>query len=267
MRSATILSALGLIAVASAQTSTTCNPLEKSCPIDPALAQSRTFDLTSEKGLDGFTVSAGKPVFDSESGAALAVTKEKRSSTRIDSSFYMFFGTLSVVMKAAPGAGIVSSIVLLSDDLDELDWEFVGNQYSQVQTNYYGKGNATTYTRGMNITMDNPTEDYHNYTYNWQKDKTEWILDGNVVRTLLPEDAVNGTQYPQTPCAVHVGIWPAGDSANAAGTILWAGGEVDYSKGPYNMYVKSIEATDASTATSYKYGDTTGTWQSIQLEG
>lgn len=41
----------------------------------------------------------------------------------MNTEFYIFFGTVSVVMKASPGPGICSSIVLLSDDLDEIDWE------------------------------------------------------------------------------------------------------------------------------------------------
>jgi ribosomal protein S5 len=40
----------------------------------------------------------------------------------IQSNFMMFFGSVEVVMKAAPGAGIVSSFVMESDDLDEIDW-------------------------------------------------------------------------------------------------------------------------------------------------
>ncbi len=43
-------------------------------------------------------------------------------------------------MKAAPGAGIVSSVVLESDDLDEIDWEWVGATAGEAQSNYFGKG-------------------------------------------------------------------------------------------------------------------------------
>jgi hypothetical protein len=42
-------------------------------------------------------------------------------------------------MKAAPGVGIVSSIVLQSDNLDEVDWEWIGGVDSRVQQNYFGK--------------------------------------------------------------------------------------------------------------------------------
>lgn len=41
-------------------------------------------------------------------------------------------------MKAASGRGIVSSIVLESDDLDEIDWEFIGGDNGKVQSNFYG---------------------------------------------------------------------------------------------------------------------------------
>lgn len=40
----------------------------------------------------------------------------------MQSNFYIFFGVVSTVMKAAPGQGIISSIVMESDDLDEVDW-------------------------------------------------------------------------------------------------------------------------------------------------
>lgn len=47
----------------------------------------------------------------------------------------------------------------------------------------------------------------------------------------------------------------------------WAGGETDYSKGPYTMYLKSMTVTDYSTGSSYRYSDNTGSWQSIVAEG
>ena len=51
----------------------------------------------------------------------------------------LHFGYVEVVMKAAPGVGIISSIVLQSDNLDEVDWEWIGGVDSRVQQNYFGK--------------------------------------------------------------------------------------------------------------------------------
>lgn len=44
------------------------------------------------------------------------------SGPTMQTNFYMFFGYVEVTMQAAPGAGIVSSFVMESDDLDEVDW-------------------------------------------------------------------------------------------------------------------------------------------------
>lgn len=74
------------------------------------------------------------------SGAEFTITKSGDSPT-IQSKWYIFFGRVSFFLKAAPGTGIVSSAILESDDLDELDWEWLGGSdyVSKVQTNYFGK--------------------------------------------------------------------------------------------------------------------------------
>jgi hypothetical protein len=98
---------------------------------------------------------------------------------------------------------------------------------------------------------------------NWTETTTTWLIDGNAVRTLNFADAVGGQNYPQTPMNIRLGNWVAGDPKNAPGTIQWAGGLTDFSQGPFNMYVQSVKVINYNPATSYQYGDTTGTWQSI----
>ncbi|CAJ2500838.1 Uu.00g036910.m01.CDS01 [Anthostomella pinea] len=55
-------------------------------------------------------------------------------------------------MQTAPGIGVISSAVLMSDDLDEIDWEFSGNDFGQstptLQTNWFGKGITGIWDRG-----------------------------------------------------------------------------------------------------------------------
>jgi hypothetical protein len=64
---------------------------------------------------------------------------------------------------------------------------------------------------------------------------------------------------------VRIGNWIGGNPSNAAGTISWAGGLSDMSKGPFNMYVESVSITNYSPAAADQYGDTSGTYQSIKL--
>jgi beta-glucanase (GH16 family) len=113
--------------------------------------------------------------------------------------------------------------------------------------------------------MDNPTEDFHTYTIDWTSTELVWQVDGKTQRALKATDA--GDQYPQTPMLIKLGVWSGGDSSNAPGTIAWAGGNTDYSAGPYTMVVQSISVTDYSTGKSYTYSDQTGSWSSIKAAG
>ena len=192
------------------------------------------------------------------------IINERGDAPTIQSEFYIFFGVVEVWLKAATGQGVVSSIVLESDDLDEIDWEFLGGNTTHAETNYFGKGNTTSYDRAIYYPVDNPQENFHNYTTEWTAEKIEWSIDGTVVRTLNYSDANGGANFPQTPMNVRLGVWAGGDSANSNYTVEWAGGPVDYTKGPYTMIVNKARVTDYSTGSEYKYGDKTGSWQSIQ---
>lgn len=84
---------------------------------------------------------------------------------------------------------------------------------------------------------------------------------------MLYADAVGGRNYPQTPVNVRIGIWAGGDPANDPGTIEWSGGETDYSAGPFTMVLEKIEVVNENPAKSYSYGDLTGDYQSIKMDG
>lgn len=140
--SALLASPVLFSALASAQTYSDCNPMLKckftplvrigssgilahfitaGCPANPAL--SGTFSHTYGAEDSHFRYLAGKDMirYGGPDGAIFRVEKSKDSPT-IVSNFYIMWGKFEVTMKAAPGAGIVSSIVLQSEDLDEIDW-------------------------------------------------------------------------------------------------------------------------------------------------
>ena len=106
----------------------------------------------------------------------------------------------------------------------------------------------------------------HNYTVNWQADKTEWLVDGVVMRTLNYADANRGTNYPQTPMRLKVGTWAGGDTTlNSAGTVAWAGGATNYAQGPFVATLQSVTVINANPAASYTYGDQSGSYSSIRV--
>ena len=158
--------------------------------------------------------------YDSE-GASFTIAKQG-DAPLIQSKWYIMFGRVECVIKTAPGTGIVSSAVLQSDDLDEIDWEWLGINNLYVQTNYFGKGNTGSYNRGATHDNQGNHDDYHTYTIDWTSEQIVWQIDGQTVRAITPQDA--GDQYPQSPMMVKVGAWAGGDPNNAPGTIRksWA---------------------------------------------
>jgi hypothetical protein len=142
----------------------------------------------------------------------------------------------------------------------------MGGNTTHAETNYFGKGNETSYDRAFYYPVSsNVQENFHNYSVLWTSDQLQWLIDGQVVRTLPYAAANGGANYPQTPMTLRMGIWAGGDSGNSPGTIQWAGGLTDYTKGPYTMYVQSATVNDFSTGKAYEYSDHSGSWQSIKV--
>ncbi|KAI1765332.1 glycoside hydrolase family 16 protein [Hypoxylon sp. FL1150] len=248
---------------ATAQTYTSCDPLSATCSADTALGMTIDVDFTQGE-VNSFTAS-GSPTYSSDDGVTFTVSKSG-DAPQLNSVFYIMFGRVEFSLKAAPGTGIVSSFVLQSDDLDEIDWEWLGADSTEVQSNYFGKGETTSYNRGQLHEMGDTQSDFVTYVLDWTSDRIVWEADGTVLRTLEASDAETN-QYPQTPMMVKFGAWSGGDSSNAEGTIEWAGGETDYSQGPFSMSVKSVQITDYSTGSSYSYSDNSGDWTSITSDG
>ncbi|CAK7273425.1 hypothetical protein SEPCBS57363_005646 [Sporothrix epigloea] len=248
-----------------AQVSTLCQPLNTTgCPADPAFGTDHMFTFNSTPAIEFWVPTAGSVVYSTENGAQFTINKQGDSPT-IRSSFYIFFGRTEMMIKAATGTGVISSIMFLSDDLDEIDLEFMGGNQSFVESNYFGKGRQDYKNAIYHPVNGGISNDFHNYTVLWTNESLNYYIDGAKVRTLLPREANNTFNYPQTPMRISMGIWAGGDPSLPEGTREWAGGTTDYTKGPFNMYVKSARVTDYSTGKEYSYGDHTGSWESIKV--
>lgn len=60
--------------------------------------------------------------------------------TLVSSTHYVWYGKISVTMTSSQGQGVVSAFILMSDVKDEIDFEFVGDDVSHAQSNYYYQG-------------------------------------------------------------------------------------------------------------------------------
>jgi len=195
---------IAALPAAYAQTSTMCNPMEKTCPKDVAL-NSATFTsnfATDPKADASWSKAAYTTITYDDQGAQFRIAKQGQAPT-IQTNFYFFFGRVDVTMKSSPGQGIVSSIVLQSDDLDEVDWEFLGSVDNKVQTNFFGKGNTTSYDRMIEYGVQNAQEAWHTYSLDWTPERLQWIIDGTVVRELKYTDDVALNGKVSTLCPAH----------------------------------------------------------------
>lgn len=246
----------------SAQTYSECNPLNTdTCSPNNALGMTINVDFTNGE-VNSFAAS-GSPSYDGDNGVSFTVS-QGGDAPQLGSLFYIMFGRVEITMKAAHGAGIVSSLVLESDTLDEIDIEWLGADADEIQTNYFGKGQTTTYNRGQFHEVVGTQSEWITYTVDWTQDEIVWMAGGTVVRTLRADEAEEN-QYPQTPMQVKFGSWAGGDpNHNPSGTVSWARGPTDYSDGPFTMSVRSLVVTDYSTGKEYRYTDNSGSWGSIE---
>lgn len=60
--------------------------------------------------------------------------------TLLANNHYMWYGKVSAKLKSSRGKGVVTAFILLSDVKDEIDYEFVGSDLGNAQTNYYFQG-------------------------------------------------------------------------------------------------------------------------------
>jgi hypothetical protein len=113
--------ALAAIPLATAQTFSDCNPIERTdCPTKAGLNAAEYFVDFTKGAPVGWTVTSNALEYGPE-GAKFSIKAIGEGPT-IQTDWHILGGYVEVVLKAAPGAGVVSSMVLQSDVLDEIDW-------------------------------------------------------------------------------------------------------------------------------------------------
>lgn len=91
------------------------------------------------------------------------------------------YGFYSVCMRAAKCSGVISSFFTYTNSpvWDEIDIEFLGKDLTQIQFNYY-TGGVGGHEFVLNLGFD-ASQDFHEYSFDWQKDGITWYIDGVAV--------------------------------------------------------------------------------------
>ncbi|GLA11519.1 hypothetical protein AnigIFM62618_005485 [Aspergillus niger] len=275
-----------------------CNPLESysldSCTPEP-ICKNQTYTFTNMDNAvlyDHYLgnaseydwVYSGYPKIKNES---LWLTMPNGTTGSLYSlNHYIWYGKISAKIKSSRTQGVVTGFILMSDDFDEIDLEWVGYNLSSAQTNFYFQG-VENYTNEVNaaVSTGNTFDEWHTYTIDWKPDVLEWLIDGTVMRTLTKNSTYNATsgiyQYPQTPSRLEMSIWPGGSEAEGQGTIEWAGGLIDWDSTDIKEYGYfyaqykdiTVECYPAPSGTidkgdiSYVYTSDSGLSDTIELSG
>ncbi|KAJ2783726.1 putative glycosidase CRH2, partial [Coemansia interrupta] len=157
------------------------------------------------------------------------------------------YGRVTARIKtAAVALGTVTAFIIRNDQIgDEIDFEWVGLDPTQVETNFFyhdilDYGNSEYYKIGADSSAD-----YHDYTIDWSPDAISWILDGKTLRTVNREDTYDSKtkeyHFPAAAGRVGFSIWDGGNSG-AKGTEEWAGTPTPWTSSTvYKMYVESLQ--------------------------
>ncbi|MBE5887220.1 MAG: glycosyl hydrolase family protein [Lachnospiraceae bacterium] len=120
------------------------------------------------------------------------------------------YGFYSVSMKPAKCSGVITSFFTYTGrPWDEIDIEFLGNDTTKVQFNYFVSGEGGheyVYDLGFDA-----SEEFHEYAFDWQPDSITWYVDGKAVYKVTGE-------MPQTAGHIMMNFWNVADyKSNWAG--------------------------------------------------
>lgn len=145
------------------------------------------------------------------------------------------YGFYSVSMKVAKCPGVISSFFIYTNrPWDEIDIEFLGDDTTKVQFNYYtnGEGNHEyVYNLGFDA-----SEEFHEYAFDWQEGSITWYVDGKAVYTAT-------VNIPSHDAHIMMNLWNVSDSLSG-----WAG-QFDSAKLPVHSEYQWIGYQSAGACT------------------
>ncbi|KAI8973517.1 concanavalin A-like lectin/glucanase domain-containing protein [Mycotypha africana] len=174
----------------------------------------------------------------------LRYNKYEGKGCTLNATTYMQYGKFSATVKSSRVPGAVTAVILIADNGDELDFEFLAGERDQITTNYF-YGPHIVYGENGKVTDapdGNAYDRFYDYTIEWTPSSIKWFINNNLVRTVDRRKTVNDEgieEYPTRPARVQIGLW---DGSAASGTAQWARGPIDWSRqnAPVTAYVKSV---------------------------
>lgn len=146
-----------------------------------------------------------------DDGIDLVMLREQKGDAPFTGAEYQrrgryHYGRYEIVMRAAPGSGLVSGFFTHTDGSqggdphDEIDIEILGRNPNQVELNYFHHGvmaGAEIITVGYDV-----TEDFQLYAFEWDPGEIRWYIGDQLVYS------ADGSEHPlpQTPQRLMISI-------------------------------------------------------------
>ncbi len=135
------------------------------------------------------------------------------------------YGRIEARMKPARGAGVVSSLFTYSDPFgnaeltspdghDEIDIEFLGQDTTQVQFNYW-KGGLGGHEFCLDLGFD-AADSFNIYAFEWRRDRIDWFVNNRRVY------GVQGRNLPTIQGHIFANLWPVAPGVTLAGDFVYS---------------------------------------------
>ena len=147
------------------------------------------------------------------------------------SNEWLQYGRYEVSMKPAKASGVISSFFMFTgpvDDTvnplpsgsrpwDEIDIEFLGNDTTKVQFNYFANGHVAGSEFVHDLGFD-AADSFHTYAFEWRPDRLDWYVDGQLIHS------VTEGPLPSTNGRLMMDVWAAhSDLETWAGPFNYTG--------------------------------------------
>ncbi|KAG0238031.1 hypothetical protein BGW42_007585 [Actinomortierella wolfii] len=199
-------------------------------------------------------------------------------SSVVSTTRFMQYGKVKAKIKTgSTSLGVVSAFIIRNElPGDEIDFEIVGKDPTEVQTNFYYRtppnmpAELIDYSNSGRAPIGvDSTAGFHEYGIEWMPDYIHWTVDGKIIRTVYRNQTADDTlspnsvdpatgqrqkRFPSTPARIQFGVWDGGQGSN--GTAAWAGSPTDWSR-PDKAYTVLIDSVQVEC---YYQGNDTLVW-------
>ena len=138
------------------------------------------------------------------------------TGSEIQSDAFYGYGTYEVTMQAAAGSGAVSSFFLFSSEFfgadhhNEIDFEFLGNDTTKVNINYYYDNAKLGDNGSVQIDLGfDAAAGMHDYRIDWQPDAIRWFVDDVLIYEVRSDTAP--LPIPDEDMKVYMNLWTGDD--------------------------------------------------------